>query len=227
VLDRAARRLGITPVWQGEDFHGSEQDGRLVYQDEDGLLDLPPPALLGPHQFDNAALAIAAVRHFGLPVSEDQLADGLRKVTWPARMQAFREGALRALLSPSQELWLDGGHNAHGAAALARTMAALPPKPLVVIMGMMNNRSVADFLAHFRDLHPVEILALTIPGEHNAHKAADIAVTAREEGFGARPMRTIAEAVKAASMHEGARILICGSLYLAGAVLAKNETLPD
>src|SRR5690606_12266116 len=70
VLDRAARRLGFTPVWQGEDFHGSEQDGRLVYQDEAGLLDLPPPALLGPHQFDNAALAIAAVRHFGLPVSE-------------------------------------------------------------------------------------------------------------------------------------------------------------
>ena len=227
VLNRAARRLGITPLWQGEDFHGSEQDGRLVYQDEDGLFDLPPPALLGPHQFDNAALAIAAIRHFGLPVSEAQLADGLRKVTWPARMQAIREGSLRAILSPAQELWLDGGHNAHGAAALARTMAALPPKPLVVIMGMMNNRSVADFLAHFRGLQPVEILTLTIPGESNAHKAADIASAARGEGFSARPMRTIAEAVKAASAHQGARILICGSLYLAGAVLAKNETLPD
>ncbi len=125
VLERAAHRLGVRPIWQGEDFHGAEQDGRLVYQDEAGLLDLPPPALRGPHQFDNATLAIAAARHFGLPVDDRAFAEGLRRVTWPARMQALRDGKLRDLLSPSHELWLDGGHNAHGLAALARTFAAL------------------------------------------------------------------------------------------------------
>src|SRR5690606_12107426 len=92
VLERAAHRLGIAPIWQGEDFHGQEEDGRLVYSDENGLLDLPPPALLGAHQFDNAALAIAATRHFGLPVNEAALALGLRNVVWPARMTRLQTG---------------------------------------------------------------------------------------------------------------------------------------
>ncbi len=85
VLVREAARLGVTPLIAGEDFDGRAEDGRLVYQDEQGLLDLPPPALAGPHQFDNAALAIAATRHFGLPVSEADIAKGLREVNWPAR----------------------------------------------------------------------------------------------------------------------------------------------
>jgi dihydrofolate synthase/folylpolyglutamate synthase len=227
VLDRAARRLGITPIWQNEDFHGSEQDGRLVYQDEQGLLDLPPPALSGPHQFDNATLAIAAARHFGLPVDDQGFAEGLRRVTWPARMQPIRAGKLRDLLPAGNELWLDGGHNPHGAAALARTIAAMPEKPLVLIMGMMNTRAPEDFLAPFRDLHPTQVLTLTIPGEPNAHKAEDIAARARAQRFPAKAARSIATALKAAAGIENARVLICGSLYLAGDVLAKNGTVPD
>ena len=227
VLERAARRLGVTPLWQNEDFHGSEQDGRLVFQDEAGLLDLPPPALPGPHQFDNAALAIAATRHFGLPVDATALAEGLRRVTWPARMQPIREGKLRGLLPPGHELWLDGGHNPHGAAALARAIAAMPPRPLVLIMGMMNTRAPEDFLEAFRDLHPAQVLALTIPGEENAHKAEDIAARARAQRFPAKAARSITTALKAAAGIEGARVLICGSLYLAGEVLAKNGTVPD
>jgi dihydrofolate synthase/folylpolyglutamate synthase len=227
VLDRAARKLGITPIWQNEDFHGSEQDGRLVYQDDQGLLDLPPPALPGPHQFDNAALAIAAARHFGLPVDEKGFTEGLRRVTWPARMQPIRDGKLRALLPASHELWLDGGHNPHGAAALARTIAAMPEKPLVLIMGMMNTRAPEDFLEAFRDLHPAQVLTLTIPGEPNAHKAEDIAARARAQRFPARAARSITTALKAAAEVPNARVLICGSLYLAGDVLAKNGTVPD
>lgn len=227
VLDRASRRLGVTPIWQNEDFHGAQQDGRLVYQDDDGLLDLPPPALSGPHQFDNASLAIAAARHFDLPVKEAAFAQGLRRVTWPARMQPIREGKLRALLAPGHELWLDGGHNPHGAAALARTIAAMPPKPLVMIMGMMNTRAPEDFLKAFRDLHPVQILTLTIPGEPNAHRADEIAARARAHRFTALASRSIATALKQAAKIENARILICGSLYLAGDVLARNGTLPD
>jgi dihydrofolate synthase/folylpolyglutamate synthase len=228
VIDRAARRLGVRPIWQGEDFHGSAQDGRLVFQDEDGLLDLPPPALLGAHQFDNAALAIAAARHFGLPVDADAIARGLRSVVWPARMTPLR-GPLRDLLGPGAELWLDGGHNVHGAAALARTIAEMNrtrPAPLVLIMGMMNTRNPADFLAPFAGMVE-EVLTLTVPGEPNAHKAEQIAASAREAGFAAEPKRSVISALKAAALVPNARVLICGSLYLAGDVLAKNGTPPD
>ncbi|MDB5615158.1 MAG: bifunctional folylpolyglutamate synthase/dihydrofolate synthase [Devosia sp.] len=228
VLDRAARRLGITPVWQGEDFHGSRQDGRLVFQDEDGLLDLPPPALLGAHQFDNAALAIAACRHFRLPVDNAAFERGLRNVTWPARLMPLH-GKLRDLLPAGAELWLDGGHNAHGAAALAVALAEMNARrkaPLVLIMGMMNTRAPADFLAPFKG-QVSEVLTLTIPGEANAHSADFIAREARKMGFAARPMRSVVTALKAAAELPDARVLICGSLYLAGDVLARNGTPPD
>ncbi|KQX38593.1 bifunctional folylpolyglutamate synthase/dihydrofolate synthase [Devosia sp. Root436] len=229
VLDKAARRLGITPVWQGEDFHGVEQDGRLVYQDESGLLDLPPPGLLGAHQFDNAALAIAAARHFGLPVDEAAFSQGLRRVNWPARMTPLQTGPLRDLLGPGAELWLDGIHNAHGAAAVATTLRALDrarPAPLVLIMGLMNTREPAAVLAPFAGMAQ-QVLTLTIPGEANAHKAVHIADEASKAGFAARPMRSVRAALKAAAAVPDARVLICGSLYLAGDVLAKNGTPPD
>ena len=185
-IERAAARLRVTPFVQGRDYDGYAQDGRLVYQDEDGLLDLPPPALVGHHQFDNAALAVAAVRHFKLPVSEAQIAEGLRTVVWPARIQPLK-GKLRDLLPASSELWLDGAHNAHGAAALALSleeMNAARPKPLVLILGMMNTREPADFLEPFRALNP-KVLTLTIPGEENAHRASYIAAEARKAGFDA------------------------------------------
>ena len=229
VLDRAARRLGITPLFQGEDFHGAQQDGRLVYQDEVGLLDLPPPALLGAHQFDNAALAIAAARHFGLPVDTDAFARGLRQVSWPARMTPLQTGPLRDLLPRGAELWLDGIHNAHGAAAVATALRDLDrarAAPLVLIMGLMNTRAPAAVLAPFAGMAR-EVLTLTIPGEANAHKASYIAEEARKAGFAARPMRSVVSALKAAAAVPDARVLICGSLYLAGDVLARNGTPPD
>ena len=228
VIERAAHRLGVRPIWQGEDFHGSAQDGRLVYQDEDGLLDLPPPALIGAHQFDNAALAIAAARHFALPVDEAAIRQGLRSVVWPARMMPLH-GKLRDLLGPGAELWLDGGHNVHGATALAAAIAEMNrarPAPLVLIMGMMNTRNPADFLAPFGD-QPQAIFTLSVPGEPNAHKADTIARQARAAGFRAVPKRSILSALQAAAQVPGARVLICGSLYLAGDVLAKNGTPPD
>lgn len=228
VIERAAHRLGVRPIWQGEDFHGTAQDGRLVYQDEDGLLDLPPPALIGAHQFDNAALAIAATRHFGLPVDEAAIARGLRSVVWPARMMPL-QGKLRDLLGPGAELWLDGGHNVHGATALAKAVTELNrtrPAPLVLIMGMMNTRNPADFLAPFAG-QTRAIFTLGVPGEPNAHKADTIARQARAAGFEASPKRSIVSALQAAAQVPEARVLICGSLYLAGDVLSKNGTPPD
>lgn len=229
VIDRAARRLGIKPIWQGEDFHGQAQEGRLVYQDEDGLLDLPPPALLGAHQFENAALAIAAARHFGLPVDAASIAAGLRHVVWPARMTPLLKGPLRDLLGPGAELWLDGIHNAHGAAAVATALRDLErarPAPLVLIMGLMNTRSPAAVLAPFAGMTQ-EVLTVTVPGEPNAHKAETIAAAARAAGFAATPKRSIVSALQAAALVPNVRVLICGSLYLAGDVLAKNRTPPD
>lgn len=228
VLERTARRLGIVPLWQSEDFHGAAQDGRLVYQDEAGLLDLPPPALLGAHQFDNAALAIAASRHFGLPVDTAAFARGLRNVVWPARLAPLH-GKLRDLLPAGAELWLDGGHNAHGAAALAQALADMDrrrPAPLVLIMGMMNTRSPAEFLAPFNG-QAAQVLTLTIPGEPNAHPADYIAEQARQAGFAAQASRSVVTALKAAAAQPNARVLICGSLYLAGDVLARNGTPPE
>jgi dihydrofolate synthase/folylpolyglutamate synthase len=227
-IERAAAKLGVTPFVQGRDYDGYAQDGRLVYQDENGLLDLPPPALVGHHQFDNAALAIAAVRHFGLPVSEAQMAEGLRAVVWPARIQPLT-GELRDRLPAASELWLDGAHNAHGAAALALSleqMNAARPKPLVLILGMMNTREPADFLEPFRALKP-RVLTLTIPGEENAHTADYIASEARRVGFDAQPSRALLPAIDAAAKTAGARVVIGGSLYLGGYVLARNGTPPE
>lgn len=227
-IERAAAKLRVAPFVQGRDYDGYAQDGRLVYQDESGLLDLPPPALMGHHQFDNAALAIAAVRHFGLPVSEAQMAEGLRNVSWPARIQPLK-GKLRDMLPAASELWLDGAHNAHGAAALARSleeMNAARPLPLVLILGMMNTRAPQDFLEAFTTMAP-KVLSLTIPGEENAHPARTIADAAISLGLAARPARSIGTALKQAAADGPARVVICGSLYLGGHVLAKNGSPPD
>jgi dihydrofolate synthase/folylpolyglutamate synthase len=227
-IERAAARLRVTPFVQGRDYDGYPQHGRLVYQDEMGLLDLPPPALAGHHQFENAALAVAAVRHFGLPVSQEELATGLRTVEWPARIQRM-SGRLRDLLPKSSELWLDGAHNAHGAAALAvslEEMDAARPLPLVLILGMINTRPPADFLEPFKRMVP-RVMTVTIPGEDNAYPAAHIAAEAAHVGFPAKSYRSVIAALKAAAELGPARVVICGSLYLAGDVLARNGTPPD
>ncbi|KQW79138.1 bifunctional folylpolyglutamate synthase/dihydrofolate synthase [Devosia sp. Root413D1] len=228
VLVREAARLGVTPLIAGEDFDGRAEDGRLVYQDEQGLLDLPPPALAGPHQFDNAALAIAATRHFGLPVSDADIARGLREVVWPARLQPVH-GTLLQMLPPGSELWIDGGHNAHGAAALSlalKEIEARRPLPLVLIMGLMNTRKPADFLAPFAGMVE-QVFALTIPGEPNAHAAATIVEQAREGGFEAVESSSILNALAdAAKLGQPARVVFAGSLYLAGHVLHQNGTPP-
>lgn len=228
VLVRAAARLGIRPVIAGEDFEGHAENGRLVYSDEHGLLDLPPPALAGPHQFDNAAVAIAAVRHFGLPISEADIARGLREVNWPARLQPVT-GTLLQLLPTGSELWLDGGHNAHGAAALSVAldeMQARRPLPLVIVMGLMNTRRPSDFLGPFAG-KVQKLFALTIPGEPNAHPAPVIVEQARAAGFEAVQSRSILSALAGAAAPGAAvRVVFAGSLYLAGHVLHQNGTPP-
>jgi dihydrofolate synthase/folylpolyglutamate synthase len=228
VLVRAAARLGITPLIAGEDFDARNEDGRLVYQDEAGLLDLPPPGLIGPFQYDNAALAIAAARHFGLPVSDEDIAKGLRQVQWPGRLQSLK-GRLADLLPAGSELWVDGSHNAHGAAALAAAlseMQARRPMKLRLIMGLMNTRNPADVIGPFAGLAD-HVCALTIPGEPNAHQAATIAADAAKLGIAASTQASILDAIAEAANAGPARVVFCGSLYLAGNVLHQNGTPPQ
>ncbi len=224
-----AARLSVTPFLAGRDFDGYAQGGRLVYQDGDGLLDLPEPALVGPFQFDNAALAIAAVRHFGLPVGESDIARGLRTVSWPARMMPIRTGRLRALLSQGHELWLDGGHNEAGGAVVAEAVKALQkrhPQPLVLIMGSFANKDVRGFLAHFAGME-AQLFAVRIPSERASWTARQLADIATQTGLPAQPKRSVSAALEAAALIKDARVLICGSLHLAGLALEQNGTPPD
>jgi dihydrofolate synthase / folylpolyglutamate synthase len=225
-IEKEAKKLHITPFVARQDFDGYVQDGRLVFQDEDGLLDLPLPKLNGPFQTDNAALAIAAARHFGLPVSDADIARGLRTVDWPARVMPLK-GKLSALLSPGQELWLDGGHNDAGGAVLAEAMRDMDrtrPKPLVLVMGTFANKDAAGFLSHFGTL-PKAVFTVPIPGDRAAWPARQLADLALAQGLPARPMRSVEGALKAASEIKGARVVICGALHLAGHVLHRNGTV--
>lgn len=227
-IDDEAAKLDVTPYVYGRDFDGYFQRGRLIYQDENGLLDLPEPALVGPFQIDNASLAIAAVRHFGLPVTNADIARGLRRVDWPARMQPIRTGKLRALLSASQELWLDGGHNEAGGGVVADAVKALQarsPKPLVLVMGTFANKDARGFLSHFAGMD-LRLFTVRIPGERASWTARQLADMAKEIGLPARPMRSVKSALVAAAEIDKARVLICGSLHLAGHVLAQNGTPP-
>ncbi|WP_206513338.1 bifunctional folylpolyglutamate synthase/dihydrofolate synthase [Pelagibacterium montanilacus] len=229
VLERDARALGIAPFVAGQDFDGHAQRGRLVYQDDTQLLDLPLPALVGEHQIENATLAVAAVRHFGLDLPESAIAAGLREVVWPARLMSLRHGALIDSIDPGAELWLDGGHNAAGATALAAALADMArarPAPLVLVSGMMASKDAAAFFAAFRDLAP-PVFTVPIPGESGALDAKTLAGHVAANGLSAHTARSVRAALRSASQaHPGARLVICGSLYLAGAVLAQNRTPP-
>lgn len=225
-----AGRLGVVPFWGGRDFDAFAQRGRLVFQDEKGLLDLPLPSLAGPFQIDNAGVAIAAARHFGLPVTNDELSEGLRAARWPARLMPITTGKLRALLPKTAELWVDGGHNPAGAAALAEALAEMDrtsKKPLILIMGLFANKDAQGVLGPFNELG-AEILTVPISGSRAAHKPGDLARLAREQGFAANPKRSLGAALAtAATQRPNARVVVCGSLHLAGHFLKLNGTPPN
>jgi dihydrofolate synthase/folylpolyglutamate synthase len=228
VIEARARELGVTPIVAGRDFDAFAQNGRMVYQDGDGLLDLPAPRLIGAHQIENAGLAIATVRHAGLDIGEAQIASGLKTVQWPARLQSLT-GRLLRHLAPDQELWLDGGHNPHGAAALARALAEMDrqrPAPLVLVMGMMNTRDPAEYLAMFEG-RIAELFAIAIPGEANSHNPDAIVEAAAGLAISAEADADLDEALARAATVAEARIVICGSLYLAGHALSLNGTPPQ
>ncbi len=208
----------------GQDWDVFEQHSRMVFQDGDGLLDLPLPALAGSHQMQNAGNAIAVLRCLrDQRIGEDHIAEGLKSVQWPARLQRLRNGGLSSLLDEGSELWLDGGHNADAGVVLAKALGAMPKRPLIIIWGMLNTKDARDF---FRPLAALatHVVTLNIPGEANAIPAESLAETVRGLGVGATTASGVQNAVeKSCAIGGSARVLICGSLYLAGHVLAAEE----
>jgi dihydrofolate synthase / folylpolyglutamate synthase len=231
VIERQAARLKAPLHIAGEHWTATEERGRLVYQDGDGLLDLPAPKLYGRHQFENAGAAIAALRASALRLPAAAYEAGMTLVDWPARMQRLSHGRLAALAPPEGELWLDGGHNPDGGQAIAAALADLEERvsrPLVLIVGMLASKDSAGFLKNFGGLAR-RVIAVPIH-QDKAVPAAALAAVAESVGIPALARDDVASAIAVAGkldLHPAPRILITGSLYLAGEVLAANGTPPE
>lgn len=219
VIEDVAARNSAPLLAQGQHWHVSEERERLVFQDDNGLADLPLPNLPGAHQIDNAGAALAALRHLGFDAAAQEAA--VSQAQWPARMQRLSEGPLPALV-PEAELWLDGGHNAAAGEALGRHLSRLPERPTYLICGMLNTKDVTGYL---RPLGQVSehLYAVSIPGEANTLSAEATAEAAQSVALGATVAASVQDALaQIAAKAPQARILICGSLYLAGHVLREN-----
>ncbi len=231
VLQHHAQRTGANIHAWGEQWNVYSEHGRLIYQDDHGLCDLDLPRLPGAHQIDNAGTAVAAIRAAGLSIASADISKGLTGAHWPARMQRLTKGPLidiaRAALGDDPEIWLDGGHNPHAGRAIARVMAdmeARNPKPLVMISGMQANKDAAGYFTPFAGLAR-EVFC--VAADHDGVLApGDVAKAARKGGLIARVCVSLPDAmakVCADHKNEPPRILISGSLYLAGDVLRENS----
>jgi dihydrofolate synthase / folylpolyglutamate synthase len=231
IIERQAVRLRAPLRVAGEDWTATEERGRLVYQDNDGLLDLPAPKLYGRHQFENAGAAIATLRASDLKLPAATFEAGMTRVDWPARMQRLAQGRLAALLPPEAELWLDGGHNPDGGRVAAAALADLEervPRPLVLIVGMLSTKDCAGFLKNFSGLAR-RVIAVPVH-EAKAVPAPALADIARDVGIAALDRESLEGALEVAGnlgLEPAPRVLITGSLYLAGEVLAANGTPPQ
>jgi len=222
VIEARAREVAAPLLRQSKEWDAVPRgDGGISYRGRSSL-DLPPPGLLGTHQYDNAGAALAAIECLGaVAVSREALAEGMRRVEWPARLQRLAQGKLARLMPEGAELWLDGAHNEAGGAALGEVAKRWRDKKLKLVFGMLKTHDASAFL---RSLAPyaARLEAIAIPGEQNSLTAAEAAAAARAVGIAAVAHGTIAEAVAAAAEPQS-RVLICGSLYLAGRVLAEND----
>jgi dihydrofolate synthase / folylpolyglutamate synthase len=232
VLERQANKVGAPLYLAARDFDFREEHGRLVYEDTRGLLDLPLPRLRGDHQHQNAAAAIATLRTVEPALPSVSFEEGMVRTEWPARLQNLTLGRVTSLAPAGAEIWLDGGHNADAGRALAQAMAEFEerkPRPLVIVCGSLASKDTGGFLQPFNGLAQ-EVLAVPVNADQYAKPAADVAAAANANGFPA----AVCDSVKSALLFLAARdwylpprILITGSLYLAGEVLELNGTPPD
>jgi dihydrofolate synthase/folylpolyglutamate synthase len=224
----AARAGAVhTPLTvMGVDFDAWAERGGMVFQDQERFLDLPAPGLRGPHQIANAGLAVAVALELDLP--ETAIAAGVAGASWPARMQRLTRGPYGDLARGHEaELWLDGGHNPHAGRALAEALAerqAKAPRPLALIVGMLANKDHGGF---FEALKGSGAHVFTVGFEGAAADPSALAAVARGHGLGAQSSSSVEAALSRALRLGAGRVVICGSLYLAGEVLgASPETWP-
>jgi dihydrofolate synthase/folylpolyglutamate synthase len=232
VIEREAMRVGAPLIVADRDFFMRAENGRLVFEDGLGLLDLPLPRLAGRHQHGNAATAVAALRTIAPELPAFVFERGLKQAQWPARLQQLRSGPLVARAPAHAEIWLDGAHNEAGGRVLAEAMAdfeEVSPRPLILICGTLTTKDTAAFLAHFEDIAR-EVLAVPIVGEAASRSGAEISAIAASIGLPARAVDDVASALRDLAERDwptAPRILITGSLYLAGSVLQENGNLPQ
>ncbi|MGP9819699.1 bifunctional folylpolyglutamate synthase/dihydrofolate synthase [Salinarimonas sp. NSM] len=232
-LVAAAERVRASRIRVGgQDFSTHEEGGRLVYEDDDGLLDLPMPRLPGAHQLVNAGAAIAGLRAAGFSrLPAEAFERGMTSVDWPGRLQRLTRGVLPALAPEGSEVWVDGGHNPDGGRAVAAAMADRAERadvPLVMIVGMLGTKDATGFLKNFSGLAR-EVICVPIPSQMAARPPEEVAAIAASVGLvtSTAPSVEAALAVLNDTVWDAPpRVLICGSLYLAGSVLAANGSLP-
>jgi dihydrofolate synthase/folylpolyglutamate synthase len=233
VLVSTAARLGCPTAVYAQDFSAHEEFGRLIYQDEFGLADLPLPRLLGRHQYANAAAAIRAVKAAGFTVTEAMMEKAMTTVEWPARLQRLTEGKLLEYAPEGAEIWLDGGHNPAGGEVIAEAMAAFEerqPRPLYIIAGMINTKDPVGYFKAFADIAE-HVFTVRIRGSEAGLDPVVLAHAAFDAGLVGEPAGSAAEALQEITRRQvqdalPPRILIGGSLYFAGNVLADNGTPP-
>lgn len=232
VLEKAAVEAGVSSlVVEGRDYRMREAGSALLYEDGSGSLTLPFPRLLGKHQIINAATAIVTLRTtLEMQVSAEAVCAGLSSAQWPARLQLLKGRV--ADLAPSAEIWLDGGHNDDGGRVVADEMAAMTaaaPRPLGLVVGMLSSKDLSAFLRHFRPLAS-RLIAVDINQQDTARAPPDIAGEASTLGFQAETATDVGDAIRRlcgpCSEARPPRILLAGSLYLAGEVLKLDGTMP-
>ena len=230
VIERCTRRLQAPLHLARQEWHVNVERGRLVYQDDRGLMDLAAPKLFGRHQFDNAGLAIATLRALdAFRIEPSAFEAGVVNAEWPARMQRLTSGPLVDQGPRASEIWLDGGHNAEGGRVAAAALGDLEERvsrPLVVIVGMMANKDASAFLANFAGLTR-HIIAVKIPDRDDAMPPDRLADAARALGMRIESSASVEAALRSLARlayEVPPRILVTGSLYLAGHVLSANGT---
>ena len=229
-IEAEAERVGAPLLVAGRDWDAWSEAGRLVVQMGDRLLDLPLPNLPGAHQVANAGLAAAAALTLHRPsIGEAAIAEGLQNAIWPARLQRLTAGPLgERAQGAGADLWLDGAHNPHAAAALAdfaRGLAARDGRPVVAIMGLLANKDAAGV---FAALNGTVDRVLTVGFDApTAAAPEDLARAARAAGLSAETCADVPTALEAALAGPPPHVIIAGSLYLAGEVLAMSpQTWP-
>ncbi len=233
VLMSTAERLHCPTAVYGQDFMAHEEYGRLVYQDEFGLADLPLPRLPGRHQYANAAAAIRAVKAAGFVVTEAMMEKALGSVEWAGRLQRLTDGRLMANAPAGAEIWVDGGHNPGAGEVIAEAMANFEekqPRPLYLITGMINTKDPVGYFKAFAGLAE-KVFCVPIRGSDAMIDPVILANAAYDAGLVAEPMSTVGEALDAIKeildpAKPPPRILVGGSLYLVGDVLSDNGTPP-